>query len=89
PSGSCSSSQAIRSGSGSACWQRSTISRTVRGARGGRFHAEVRQLIGDVVVGAADGDHLVDADQGRVGAAEVEFLLDVRLGRDGGGWVLG
>ena len=54
-----------------------------------RFHAQIRQLVGDVIVGAADGHHLVRTDQVRVGAGEVEFLVDDCLAGAGGGGDLG
>ncbi len=59
------------------------------GARVDRLHAEVRQLVGDVVVGAADGDHLVGTHQIRVGRGEVKFLVDDGLACAGGGGDLG
>ena len=43
PAGSCSSSQAMRSGSGRASWQRSSISRAVRGAAGVAVPLPARQ----------------------------------------------
>src|SRR3546814_6054807 len=48
-----------------------------------RFHAEVRELVGDVVIGAADLARLVFADQPRVGARQMEFLVADRLARAG------
>ena len=53
------------------------------------FHSQVGQLVGHIVVGAADGDHLVDADLIRVRAGEVVFLVDDRFAGAGGGGDLG
>src|SRR5690606_18986613 len=53
------------------------------------FHPQVGQLVGHVIVGAADGDHLVDADLIRVRAGEVVFLVDDRFAGAGGGGDLG
>src|SRR5690606_10249919 len=40
------------------------------------LHAQVGQLVGNIIVGAADGHHLVYANLVRIGARQVIFLVD-------------
>ena len=48
-----------------------------------RLHAHVGELVGHIVIGPADDADLVEADRLRIGAAEVELLVDHRLARLG------
>ena len=41
-----------------------------------RFHADIGQLVGHVVVGGTDDDSVFQADEGGVGRGQVEFLVD-------------
>src|SRR5690606_19841997 len=43
------------------------------------FHAQIGQLVGHVIVGAADGHHLVDTYLIRVGAGQMVLLVDDRF----------
>ena len=52
----------------------------LRGLRVDRLHADVGELIGDVVVRHPDHDRALLADNLRVGGREVELLVDDRLG---------
>src|SRR3546814_19029491 len=54
------------------------LTQAAPGARMDRFHAEVRALVGAVVIGAADLARLVLADQPRVGRSAAR-----RLGKEG------
>ena len=48
-----------------------------------RLHPQIGELVGDVVIGAADLARLVGTDQPRVGARQVKLLVDDRLARAG------
>ena len=48
-----------------------------------RLHAHIGELVGDIVIGAADLAHILRSHKARIGARKVEFLVNDRFARAG------
>ncbi len=55
------------------------LAQALGSARVNSLHSQVGQLVGHIVIGAADGDDILLTDHCRIGGAEVVLLVDDRL----------